>query len=242
MKALDGIWPVIPVGPMVPLAYLDQPTSDDTAYGASFWKPTSKSYLRWLGTKPPRSVVYVSFGSMGTTTAQQAKEIARGLMASKKHFLWVVKEPEGTLPEGFLSGLGDEGLVVTWCNQLEVLAHPAVGCFVTHCGWNSVLEALSIGVPMVAVAQWSDQPTNAKLVDVLWGVGSRAEKDSDSVLSGKELEKCIRDVMDGGKSEDIKRNASKWSESAARAVAVGGSSDKNIREFVKILMSGKVGK
>ncbi|MED6134625.1 hypothetical protein PIB30_038720 [Stylosanthes scabra] len=239
-QALDGKWPVIPVGPMVPSAYLHQPSSDDTAYGATLWNPiSSKSYMTWLGTKPPRSVVYVSFGSMATTTAKQAKEIATGLKASEKKFIWVVKESWDILPEGFISGLDDAGLVVTWCNQLEVLAHPAIGCFVTHCGWNSVLEALSIGVPMVTVAQWSDQPTNAKLVEVVWGVGTRAHKDSDGVLSGKELEKCIREVLDGGKSEDLKRSASKWSESAARALSVGGTSDKNISEFVKILISGK---
>ncbi|XP_015967708.1 UDP-glycosyltransferase 74B1 [Arachis duranensis] len=239
-EALDGTWPVVPVGPMVPSAYLHQQNSEDTAYGATLWNPTiNKSYMTWLGTKPPRSVVYVSFGSMATTTAKQAEEIANGLKASKKNFIWVVKESWEILPKGFMSGLGDAGLVVTWCNQLEVLAHPAVGCFVTHCGWNSVLEALSIGVPMVTVAQWSDQPTNAKLVEVVWGVGTRAEKDSDDVLSGKELEKCIGEVMDAEKSEDLKRNASKWSQSASRAASVGGTSDKNINEFVKILMLPK---
>ncbi|KAK7350587.1 hypothetical protein VNO77_09381 [Canavalia gladiata] len=238
MKDLEGVWQLIPVGPMVPYAYLNQPTSGDISYGANFWEPASQKYLRWLETKPPRSVVYVSFGSMGTTTAKQAQEIERGLKASKKYFLWVWRESEDRLPEGFLSGLDDEVLVVTWCNQLEVLAHPAVGCFVTHCGWNSVLEALSIGVPMVAVAQGGDQPTNSKFVEEIWGVGSRAEKDSNGVLTGEELDRCIRDVMDGEKSEHINSNVSKWSESAARAASLGGSSEKNISQFIKILMTG----
>ncbi|KAJ1387159.1 UDP-glucuronosyl/UDP-glucosyltransferase [Sesbania bispinosa] len=178
MKALEGLWPFIPVRPVIPSAYLDQPTSGDTSYGASLWKPTSENYMRW------------------------------GLKASNKYFLWVLKESEDRLvEEDFLSGL----------------------------------EALSIGVPMVAVGLWSDQPTNAKLIEELWGVGSRAEKDSDGILTGKELDKCIRDVMDGEKSEDIKMNASKWGESAAISASLGGSSEKNISEFsefTKILMTG----
>lgn len=235
---MEGSWSLLPVGPMIPSAYLHKPTEGDTAYGASFWEPTSHdAYLRWLDTKPPSSVVFVSFGSMTTTSTTQALEIAKGLKASKKHFLWVLKDSDGELPPEHFSN-DDEGLVVTWCNQVQVLAHPSVGCFVTHCGWNSVLEALSIGVPIVGVPQWSDQPTNAKLVQGFWGVGLRAKKDEDGVLRGEELDKCIREVMDGAKSEDIKRNASKWSENARRAASPGGSSDKNIDEFVRILMMG----
>ncbi|KAK4264293.1 hypothetical protein QN277_025493 [Acacia crassicarpa] len=233
VKSLEGQWPLLTVGPMIPSTYLGQPSDGDTAYGASFWEPSSHTYLRWLHTKPAKSVVFVSFGSMGTTSAKQAQEIAKGLKASKKHFLWVVKETDDKLPQDLLD---DEGLVVTWCNQVEVLAHSAVGCFVTHCGWNSVLEALSIGVPIVGVAHWSDQPTNAKLAQELWGVGLTAKKDSDGILRGEVLDKCIREVMDGEKSEDIRTNASKWSESAARAAAPGGTSDNNINKFIRVLM------
>ncbi|KAF7838369.1 UDP-glycosyltransferase 74B1-like [Senna tora] len=241
LKAMEGQWPLIPVGPMIPSAYLGQPTEGDTAYGASLWEPSSHTYMTWVDTKPPASVVFVSFGSMGTTTAKQAQEIAKGLKASKKHFIWVLKESDGKLPPGLSDEDEDDdgGLVVTWCNQVEVLAHPSVGCFVTHCGWNSVIEALSIGVPIVGVAQWSDQPTNAKLVEELWGVGIRARRDSDGILRGEELDKCVREVMDGAKSEGIRRNASKWSESAAKAVSANGSSDKNITKFIRTLMMGK---
>lgn len=238
---MEGRWPVLAVGPMVPSAYLDQPTQGDRDYGASLWEISSDMYMRWLETKPPRSVIYVSFGSMGTTTAKQAEEIAWGLKASKKHFLWVVKESEDKLPEQFLKEVGDDGLVVTWSNQVEVLAHRAVGCFVTHCGWNSVLEGLSIGVPMVAVPQWSDQPMNAKFVQEIWRVGLRAERDSQGILTGKELERCIKGVMDGERSEDIRRNAAKWRESAARAASVGGSSDKNISKFIEVLVTTSKG-
>lgn len=236
VKAMEGQWPLVTVGPMIPSAYLGQPSEGDTHYGASFWEPTNHTYLKWLNTKPPKSVVFVSFGSMGTTTAKQALELAKGLKASKKHFLWVLKESDHKVPQDFLN---NDGLVVTWCNQVEVLAHPAVGCFVTHCGWNSVLEALSIGVPVVGAPQWSDQPTNAKLVEELWRVGLRAKRDSDGILRGEELDRCIREVMDGGKSEDIRRNASKWGENATRAAGTGGSSDNNISKFIRILMMDK---
>ncbi|KAG5589098.1 hypothetical protein H5410_039612 [Solanum commersonii] len=53
----------------------------------------------------------------------------------------------------------------------------SIGCFLTHCGWNSTLESISLGVPMVAIPQWTDQPTNAKLVKDVWEIGVRAKQD-----------------------------------------------------------------
>uniref|UniRef100_A0A2P2QLX7 Glycosyltransferase n=1 Tax=Rhizophora mucronata TaxID=61149 RepID=A0A2P2QLX7_RHIMU len=232
VRTMMGLWPLVMVGPMVPSAYLDQQIDGDTDYGASFWEPACEQCLRWLDTKPSKSVVYVSFGSMAETSAKQVEEIAWGLKASNKPFLWITKESEDKLPIGFRGPEGETGLVVKWCNQLEVLAHQSVGCFVTHCGWNSTLEGLSLGVPMVGVAQWSDQPTNAKFVEGIWKVGVRAKKDAEGILTREELEKCIRHVMDGGNRQEIKQNISKWRELAKRTVSAGGSSDRNINQFV----------
>jgi hypothetical protein len=102
----------------------------------------------------------------------------------------------------------DPPLVVEWCDQLKVLAHPSTGCFVTHCGWNSTLEALVFGVPMVAVPNWSDQPVNARLVEEL-GVGVRAERDAAGLLVGTELASCIAVVTgDGDEGMSIRNRAS----------------------------------
>ncbi|XP_060669115.1 UDP-glycosyltransferase 74B1-like [Ziziphus jujuba] len=147
-KAISNLWPGKLIGPMVPSAYLDGRIDGDKE------------------TKPQNSVVYVSFGSMVSLTQKQMEEIAFGLQESNFHFLWVVRESErDKLPNGFIDSAKEKGLIVGWCNQLEMLAHEAVGCFVTHCGWNSTLEGLSLGVPMVGMPQWADQFTDAKFVE-----------------------------------------------------------------------------
>ncbi|XVE80833.1 hypothetical protein DITRI_Ditri15bG0012100 [Diplodiscus trichospermus] len=107
-----------------------------------------------------------------------------------------------------------------------------VDCFMTHCGWNSTLEALSLGVPMIAMPQWSDQPTNAKLVADVWQVGISVCKDENGVIRKEEIERCIREIMEGEKSVEVRKNSEKWKKLARDAVDEGGSSDKNIDEFV----------
>lgn len=234
VRTRPGHWPLQMVGPLVPSAYLDQRIEGDSAYGASLWK-TSDQYTKWLDERPEKSVIYISFGSMADIGSKQVEEIVRGLKASNRPFLWAARDMEDKLQ----NGLADEtGLVVSWCNQLEVLAHRAVGCYVTHCGWNSTLEGLSLGVPMVGMPHWSDQPTNAKLMEDLWKVGVRVKKDEEGIVSGEELMKCVEEVMAGEKSEEIKRNAAKWSDFAKKAVSSGGSSDRNIDDFVEKILQG----
>ncbi|KAL0336198.1 UNVERIFIED_CONTAM: Flavonol 7-O-beta-glucosyltransferase UGT74F1 [Sesamum radiatum] len=120
-----------------------------------------------------------------------------------------------------------------------MLAHPAIGCFVTHCGWNSTLEGLSLGVPMVAIPQWADQMTDAKYIEEIWRVGVRAKEDEFGVASREEVLFCLKEVTEGERSEEMKRNARKWRELAKRAIDEGGSSDKAIDEFVKQLKTSK---
>lgn len=110
----------------------------------------------------------MSFGSVDILSQEYIDEIARGLLQSNCYFLWAIRDCErAKLSTDFISESSEKGLIVSWCPQLDVLAHKAVGCFMTHCGWNSTLEALSMGVPMVAVPVWFDQPTNGKyIVDV----------------------------------------------------------------------------
>ncbi|XWS60681.1 hypothetical protein CRYUN_Cryun07bG0057000 [Craigia yunnanensis] len=238
VKALMGLWPVVMIGPMVPSFYLDRQIEGDTSYGASLWKQDNVQCLKWLDSKPLKSVVYVSFGSMASISTKQFEEIAWGLKASNMPFLWVAKEFEDELLFEFIDSSGERGLFVTWCNQLEVMAHQAVVCFITHCGWNSILEGLSLGVPMVGVPQWSDQPTNAKFLADVWKVGVRAKTD-EGIVTREELEKCLREVMVGEGNGEIKSNASKWKEHAKRAVSIGGSSDRNIDEFIAKLLKSK---
>ncbi|XVF84890.1 hypothetical protein PTKIN_Ptkin17bG0075700 [Pterospermum kingtungense] len=237
-RGVSELWPAKLIGPMVPSAYLDERIKGDRGYGSSLWKPLSEECMEWLETKPSQSVVYISFGSMVSLTEEEMEEIAWGLKKSNLHFLWVVRESElKKLPKGFIDSTQEKGMVVTWCNQLETLAHPAVGCFVTHCGWNSTLEGMSLGVPMVCVPKWTDQLTDAKFVDEIWEIGVRAKEDEEGVVRKQELIKCLKEVIEGEKSKEIKRNAKKWRELAKKAISEGGSSDKCINEFVEHLMA-----
>ncbi|XAR64547.1 hypothetical protein NMG60_11008273 [Bertholletia excelsa] len=213
---------------------MDKRLEDDKDYGLDLFKPSSETCIKWLDTKPKASVVYAAFGSLASLGERQMEEVAWGLKNSDCYFLWVVRESEQSkLPTNFTEDTSHKGIIVNWSPQLDVLAHQAVGCFMTHCGWNSTLEALSLGVPMMAMPQWTDQPTNAKCIVDLWHVGTKLKANEKGTICREEIEKCIREVIVGERGDELRRNAAKWGELAKEAVSEGGSSDKNIEEFVK---------
>ncbi|ERN20301.1 hypothetical protein AMTR_s00066p00178410 [Amborella trichopoda] len=185
---------------------------------------------------------------MAALSAEQMEEIASALRLSKWPFLWVVRPPlehqkgGNSLPEGFAEATSKQGLVVPWCSQLDVLAHQAVGCFVTHCGWNSKLEGLSQGVPMIAAPLWSDQQTNSKFISDVWEVGVRVEVDENEVLRRGELERCIKEFMEGERGDQLRKNAHKWRDLAREAMNEGGSSDNNTKEFAAMVSNGHFNK
>lgn len=197
--------------------------------------------MGWLDSKPPQSVVYISFGSVVYLTQPQVDEIAHGLLNSGVSFLWVMKPPHKdsgyellVLPDEFLEKAGDNGRVVQWSPQEQVLAHPSVACFVTHCGWNSTMESLTSGMPVIAFPQWGDQVTDAVyLVDVFkTGVRMCRGEAEDRVIPRDEIEKCLVEATVGTKAVEMKQNALKWKAAAEDAIAEGGSSDRNIQAFV----------
>ncbi|KAL2939179.1 Limonoid UDP-glucosyltransferase [Bienertia sinuspersici] len=197
--------------------------------------------LKWLDGKPDGSVVYISFGTIVFPKQEQIDEIAAGLERAGVSFLWVMKPPlkesglsNHTLPEGFFDRVADNGKVVHFSPQEQVLAHPAVACFMTHCGWNSTMESLSSGVPVIAFPSWGDQVTDAKFLCDVFGTGlllTRGEHEK-RVIPRDEVEKCLRDATSGPKAAEMKKNALKWKASADKAISKGGSSDENIRIFV----------
>ncbi|KAF8393831.1 hypothetical protein HHK36_020029 [Tetracentron sinense] len=233
VKWMSKTWQIKTIGPTVPSMYLDKRMAGNTDYGINLFHPDAGACLKWLNTKETSSVVYVSFGSMAALGEEQMEELAWGLKSSNSYFLWVVRaSEEKKLPSKFVEETSEKGMVVTWCPQLEVLAHQAVGCFMTHCGWNSTLEALSLGVPMVAMPQWTDQTTNGKFVVDVWEVGLRVRVDEKGIVRREEIELCIKEVMEGEKGKEIKKNVKKWKDLAKEAVDEGGSSDKNIEDFI----------
>ncbi|CAK9309317.1 unnamed protein product [Citrullus colocynthis] len=237
VKWMEGQFPFKNIGPMVPSIYLDGRLQNDKDYGISLLESSTDCTMKWLHSKGQRSVIYVSFGSAAELGKEQMEELACGLTQTNKFFLWVVRESEiHKLPYNFIEDTAEKGLVVNWCSQLQVLAHKSVGCFVTHCGWNSTLEALSLGVPLVTMPQWTDQPTNAKYVEDVWRIGKRARKDEDGICRREEIEFCVNEVMEGGEvSEEIRENVRKWRELAKAALDEGGSSHTNINHFVQQL-------
>ncbi|KAL5207292.1 hypothetical protein ABZP36_031727 [Zizania latifolia] len=224
---------ILPIGPAVTSLFGGTTTAVGNA-PQDFYKHDEKAYMEWLDTKPARSVVYVSFGSMTAVSKRQKEEIRRGLAASTRPYLWVVRKDNrddgGDGHDHELSA--EQGMVVQWCDQVRVLSHPAVGCFVTHCGWNSTLESVSCGTPVVAVPQWSDQDTNARLV-VEWGVGVRAAAAADRILEAGELTRCLDAVMgDTESAAAVRRSSAACKAKVQEAVAPGGSSDRNFKAFL----------
>ncbi|TVU00247.1 hypothetical protein EJB05_54356, partial [Eragrostis curvula] len=164
-----GLPPVFAVGPLIPVELRETGEAAKEEQGSS-------SYVAWLDRQAPRSVVYVSFGSRKALARDQIGELAAGLEACGHRFLWVVKgtvvdgdtggELGDLLGEGFLQRVEGRGLITkSWVDQDEVLRHPAVALFVSHCGWNSVTEATRSGVPVLAWPRFADQRVNARVVE-----------------------------------------------------------------------------
>nr|AYA22041.1 UFGT9 [Fagopyrum tataricum] len=202
--------------------------------------------LKWLDSvKEPNSVIYICFGSMARVSSRQLNEIGLGLKRSNQKFIWVVRE--GDFEDGELDfvedGLNGRGLVVRkWAPQVAILSHVAVGGFVTHCGWNSVMEGVCAGVPMVTWPLFAEQFYNEKLVvDVLQvGVRVGVEVSTEGVdgdeafVRKEEVERAVNELMGGGeKGEERRRRAKELGEAARKAVEVGGSSESNLTLFIE---------
>ncbi|XP_050146634.1 scopoletin glucosyltransferase-like [Malus sylvestris] len=207
-------------------------------------------FLKWLDSKEPNSVVYVCFGSMAKFNASQLMEIAMGLEASGKDFIWVVRigqdydvEKEDWLPEGFEDRMEGKGLIMRgWAPQVLILDHGAVGGFVTHCGWNWTLEGIAAGLPMVTWPVSAEQFYNEKLVTQVLkiGAGVGAQKwvrvVGDSVKK-EAVEKAVRRIMVGEEAQEMRSRARELAEQAKRAIEKGGSSHSDLNALIEELSS-----
>lgn len=128
----------------------------------------------------------------------------------------------------------EKGLIVPWCSQVEVLGHRATGCFVTHCGWNSTLESITSGVPVVGCPSFGEQKTNMKIIEELWRNGIRVKENEEGVFASEEIRRCLDIVMgEEEQGNEIKGNAMKWKSLAIEAVMEGGSSHNNLLNFLE---------
>ncbi|XP_044971223.1 UDP-glycosyltransferase 88F5-like [Hordeum vulgare subsp. vulgare] len=209
--------------------------------------------LGWLDAQPEGSVVFLCFGSLGVFSAAQIREIAVGLEASGNRFLWVVRSPpnedparrfeeppepdlDALLPPGFLARTQERGLVVkTWAPQRDVLAHGAVGGFVTHCGWNSVLEAVMAGVPMLAWPLYAEQRLNRVFLEKELGLAAAVDgydHDKELVEAG-EVEKKVRWLMESDGGSVLRERTLDAMRRAKEALAEGGESDVTLTKLVE---------
>ncbi|CAL4933873.1 unnamed protein product [Urochloa decumbens] len=231
IAALRAEKPFYAVGPIFPAGFAR------SAVATSMWAESDCS--RWLDAQPARSVLYISFGSYAHVTRHELHEIAAGVLASGARFLWVLRpdvvssDDPDPLPEGFKASAAGRGLVVPWCCQVEVLSHAAVGGFLTHCGWNSILESVWAGVPMLCFPLLTDQLTNRRLVVREWragvSIGDRGAVDAGEVTAR------IEGVMGGEEGVKLREQVGKLRATLESAVAPGGSSRGNFDEFVDVL-------
>ncbi|KAF9621034.1 hypothetical protein IFM89_015856 [Coptis chinensis] len=200
--------------------------------GSNLWKEDSEC-IRWLDTKEPNSVVYVNFGSITTITPQQMTEFAWGLANSNQKFLWIIRPglvsgDTSILPPEFVVETKERGLLASWCSQEQVLNHPSVGGFLTHSGWNSTIESICSGVPMICWPFFAEQQMNCRYCCIHWGIGM--EIDSD--VKREEVESAVREMLQGKKGKEMKINAVEWKKKAEKAVSLGGSSYENVDKLL----------
>ncbi|KAL2905620.1 Anthocyanidin 3-O-glucosyltransferase 5 [Bienertia sinuspersici] len=199
-------------------------------------------FIRWLDGKPKESVVYVSFGSGGTISAQQTIELAWGLELSNQRFIWVVRPPieddtSASFLDRFLDRTRETGFVVPmWAPQEEILSHHSIGGFVCHCGWNSSLESIVNGVPIIAWPLYAEQRMNATMLakSLVIAVQPRVMPD-DYVVRRDEIAKMVRRVMVEGVA--IKTRVNELKASGNKALKEGGSSYSALSQVIKKLVT-----
>ncbi|KAH6767943.1 hypothetical protein C2S51_013279 [Perilla frutescens var. frutescens] len=211
--------------------------------------------IEWLDSKPENSVLYISFGSQNTISPSQMMALALGLEDCNHPFIWAIRPPTGFnsrgefkpewLPEGFEERMAraDRGMVVHgWAPQLEILSHRSTAAFLSHCGWNSIGESLSQGVPMIGWPLAAEQGYNAKLLVEEMGVCVEMTRGVESSISREEVRRVIETVMGGGsKAAEMREKAGGIGEMIRAALTEEdgrkGSSLKAMDDFVADLLS-----
>ncbi|KAI8002779.1 7-deoxyloganetin glucosyltransferase [Camellia lanceoleosa] len=234
LDALSSMSP--PIYTIGPLHLLANQIKDDSlkSMGSNLWKEAPEC-IEWLNSKEPNSVVYVNYGSITVMTANQLAEFAWGLANSKQTFLWIIRPDlvagdSAVLPPEFVTETKERGLLASWCPQEQVIAHPSIGGFLTHCGWNSTLESISSGVPVICWPFFGDQQTNCWYCCTKWGIGVEIDKD----VKRDEVEKLVRELVAGNKGKEMKKRAMEWRKMAEEATASSSASSfLNLEKMIK---------
>ncbi|KAJ3016101.1 hypothetical protein HKX48_004192 [Thoreauomyces humboldtii] len=214
--------PVRLVGPLFSPEYLGSPSQPASL------SESEQTVHDFLSSKVQATVTYISFGSHAPSNPEQTTEIAKALLSTTCPFIWGLRDTTG-LPPTFLSQTQEHGLVLSWAPQHLILSHPSTGAFVTHAGWNSVLEAVGTGTPMVAWPLFGDQTFNAQLVKSK-GLGVVVEGAAidmtdfphrpERIVPAREIEQAIESIDEG--MRNASRAMEKKAVQAARALADQG--------------------
>jgi len=210
----------LPIGPLM----------ENDSNKSSFWQEDMTS-LDWLDKQPPQSVVYVSFGSLAVMDQIQFKELALGLDLLSKPFLWIVRPSNNNkvnyaYPDEFL---GTKGKIVSWGPQKKILNHPAIACFISHCGWNSTIEGVYSGIPFLCWPFATDQFMNKSYICDVWKVGFELDKDENGLVLKEEIKKKVEQLLE---DQDIKERSLKLKELTLENIVEDGQSSKNLQNFI----------
>ncbi|GLT98898.1 hypothetical protein SLE2022_163720 [Rubroshorea leprosula] len=248
---VGNVPPIFPVGPILNL----KGDGHDESSSGEF-----DVIMQWLDNQPPSSVVFLCFGSKGSFSEDQVQEIACALDQSGHRFLWSLRKPqakgvmspptdysnfEEVLPEGFLKRTAEVGKVIGWTPQVSVLAHPAIGGFVSHCGWNSTLESIWFGVPIAVWPLYAEQQFNAFQMVRELGLAveikmdyrrdSRLGSKEPPIVTAEEIKRGIVGLMEP--QSDVRKKMKVISEKSRKAsVKGGGSSYSSLRDFISLVL------
>ncbi|MCD7465240.1 hypothetical protein HAX54_000903 [Datura stramonium] len=220
--------PFFPIGPFHKMAPLVSSTSI---------LEEDSSCIEWLDRQAHNSVLYVSLGSLVRIDEKELIETAWGLANSDQPFLWVIRPGSVSgfkcaeaLPDGFEEMIGDRGRIVKWAPQKQVLAHPAVAGFYTHCGWNSTLESIMEEVPLICRPLLADQPVNARYLSQIYKIGFELD-----VIERTVIERAVRKLMlsEGGK--DLKKRIIDMKQNIVAGMQIDGNSHKNLHDLVDFI-------
>ncbi|KAK6778944.1 hypothetical protein RDI58_025662 [Solanum bulbocastanum] len=212
-------------------------------------KPNTKSHtcLLWLDKQEPNSVILVSFGTTTSFSDEQIKEIAIGLEQSEQKFIWVLRDADKgniftkdssrkiELPQGFEERVKEKGILVRdWAPQLEILSHCSTGGFLSHCGWNSCMESVSMGVPIAAWPMHSDQPRNTVLITKILKIGIvvREWANRNELVTSNVVKKCVEKLMASKGGDEMRNKAKNLSVEIRKSVAEGGIKRLELDSFI----------
>nr|WIW42791.1 UDP-glycosyltransferase [Nicotiana tabacum] len=206
----------------------------------------SDKCLLWLDKQEPNSVLYVSFGTTTSFSDEQIKEMAIGLEQSKQKFIWVLRDADKgnvftkdlrqiELPKGFEERVKEKGILVRdWAPQLEILSHSSIGGFMSHCGWNSCMESISMGVPIIAWPMHSDQPRNTVLITKILKVGLVVKEWArrQELVTSNMVQKAVEILMASKEGDEMRNRVKDLSAAFRKSVAEGGVKSMELDSFI----------